>query len=104
GSRMSAGVRGAGLTLRESSDAELLADAVAEQRVLVTNNVIDFERLRRQHADGGQSVPALIYTSDATFGRTRKFIGHMIAALDHACTTDAAKVTGGVYWLQPAPN
>lgn len=87
--------------LRESSDSELLAYAVAEGRALVTNNVIDFERLRRRSADAGEAVPALIYTSDATFPRNRQFIGRLIDALDHACITNAVTSAGGVYWLRP---
>lgn len=89
--------------LRESSDAELLAYAVGEQRALVTNNVVDFERLRREHAAEGKPVPPLIYTSDAGFPRNRRFVGRLIAALDHACATEAVVDTGGVLWLQPDP-
>lgn len=87
--------------LRESSDADLLAYTLADQRALVTNNVIDFERLRRRRADAEEPIPALIYPSDATFPRNRLFMGRLIAALDHACVTDAVTNAGGVYWLQP---
>ncbi|MGH3504739.1 MAG: DUF5615 family PIN-like protein [Nocardioidaceae bacterium] len=87
--------------LRESSDAELLAHALADGRALVTNNVVDFERLRRQHTAAGEPVPPLIYTSDAAFPRDRRFIGRLITALEHAWTSDASATTGGVLWLQP---
>ncbi|MDN5860325.1 MAG: DUF5615 family PIN-like protein [Pseudonocardia sp.] len=90
--------------LRESSDAELFAHAVAVGRVLVTNKVVEFERLRRRHAAADDPVPGLIYTSDATFARDRRFLGRLIAALDHACTTDAVATAGGVLWLQPPPT
>lgn len=53
--------------LRESDDADLLAYALEQRRTLVTNNVVDFERLRRQRDHTGQAVPPLIYTSDAAF-------------------------------------
>lgn len=79
----------ADLDLRENSDAELFAHAVADERVLVTNNVVDFERLRRQRTAAGEPVPALIYTSDAAFPRDRRFLGRLISALEHACATDA---------------
>lgn len=87
--------------LRESSDAELLAHALADDRTVITNNVVDFERLRRHHAAAGEAVPPLIYTSDAAFPRDRRFIGRLISALDHACSSDAIAATGGVLWLQP---
>ncbi|MGH3095162.1 MAG: DUF5615 family PIN-like protein [Streptosporangiales bacterium] len=87
----------AAAALRESSDAELLAHA----RTLVTNNVVDVERLRRHHTVAGEPVPPLIYTSDAAFPRDRRFIGRLISALDHACTSDALATAGSVLWLQP---
>lgn len=86
--------------LRESSDAELFTHALAEGRALVTNNVVDFERLRRQHTAAGDPVPALIYTSDTAFPRDRRFLDRLITALDHAATTDALAASGGVLWLR----
>jgi hypothetical protein len=53
--------------LRALSDLEIFLAALAEDRVLVTNNVPDFERLRRAHEATGNEVPDLIYTSDLTF-------------------------------------
>ncbi len=85
--------------LRETPDAELLGYAVAERRTLVTNNVVDFEPLRRGRADAGEPVPPLIYTSDSSFPRNRRFIGRLIAELDRVCTTDAVTAAGGVLWL-----
>lgn len=84
--------------LRETSDADLLQRAVDEDRTVVTNNVVDFERLRRRRTAAGEPVPPLIYTSDAAFPRNRRFLGRLIAALDESWTTAA----GGVLWLQPA--
>lgn len=89
------------LDWRGTDDAELLALAVAERRVLVTNNVVDFERLRRQHVGTDQPVPPLIYTSDVRFPRDRRFIGRLVDSLDHACTQDLVGAAGGVLWLQP---
>lgn len=88
--------------LRESSDEELLSAAVAAGRALVTNNVVDFERLRRTLLESGSAVPPIIYTSDRTFPRGWKFVGRLIAALDGACANDAVTAAGGVLWLQPA--
>lgn len=89
---------------RESSDADLLRRALDDDRTLVTNNVVDFERLRRQRTENDHPVPPLIYTSDAAFPRDRHFIGRLVGALDHACVTDAVVAAGGVLWLQPAPR
>lgn len=89
--------------LRESSDTELIIHALTAERALVTNNVVDFEHLRRHRTETGEYVPSLIYTSDATFPRDRRFIGRLIiAALEHVCATDATATAGGVLWLQPA--
>ena len=87
--------------LRQRSDADLMAVALAERRALITNNVIDFERLRRGRAADGATVPQLIYTSDATFPRDRRFLRRMIEALDAALKTDAVTQHGGVLWLAP---
>jgi hypothetical protein len=87
--------------LRETSDAVLLQHAVEEDRTLVTNNMVDFERLRRQRSAAGETVPPLIYTSDTAFPRNRRFIGRVITALDRACTSNAIAATGGVLWLHP---
>jgi hypothetical protein len=89
---------------RMSSDADLLRRALDNGRALVTNNVVDFERLRRQRHENDDPVPPLICTSDAVFPRDRRFIGRFVGALDHACVTDAVAVAGGVLWLHPAPQ
>jgi hypothetical protein len=70
-----------------------------ETRTLVTNNVVDFERLRRRRIENG-GVPQLIYTSDSTFPRDRRFVGRLITALDDLCASDAVATSGGVLWLQ----
>lgn len=88
--------------LRQRSDADLMAVAAAESRTLVTNNVTDFERLRRDRAADGSAVPPLIYTSDASFPRDRRFLGRLIEALDAAVKTDAVSQHGGVLWLTPS--
>jgi len=90
--------------MREMSDDDLLGRAVDDGRVLVTNNVVDFERLRRRRAAVNSPVPPLIYTSDSTFPRDRRFTGRLVDALDVACTTEAVAAAGGVLWLPPVPR
>lgn len=89
-------------TLRQRSDAELVSIAVAESRTLVTNNVVDFERLRRGRVADGAPVPPLVYTSDVSFPRNRRFVARIIESLDAALKTDAAARHGGVLWLSPS--
>lgn len=89
-------------TLRQRSDPDLVAIAVAEGRTLVTNNVVDFERLRRGRVAEGAPAPALIYTSDASFPRNRRFVARIVEALDAALKTDAVDSHGGVLWLSPS--
>jgi hypothetical protein len=50
--------------LRSRDDAEVFEAAVREARILVTNNVVDFEILRRRAVADGREVPGLISTSD----------------------------------------
>jgi len=87
--------------LRQRPDSELVRLAVEERRTLVTNNVVDFERLRRERIAEGVEVPALIYTSDAAFPRDRRFIGRLVEALDAALKVDAVTQHGGVLWFAP---
>ncbi|HEY6494417.1 MAG TPA: hypothetical protein VIZ43_14175 [Trebonia sp.] len=73
-----------------------------EGRVIVTNNVPDFESLRRaREAAGERSVPGLIYTSDVAFPRTRAYVARLAAALEAAAAGHEASRRGGVLWLRP---
>jgi len=91
------------IVLSSQDDPVVLDAAVAAGRVLVTNNVVDFERLRTQRTTAGQPVPPLIYTSEAAFPRNRKFIGRLIEALEYAAKHRTVHATGGVLWLTPPP-
>jgi hypothetical protein len=88
-------------SLRESPDSDLLDRALADGRTLVSNDVRDFERLRRARTADGVPVPALIYTSDRSFPRDRDFIGRLVSALAAAAQAEAVTVSGGVRWLSP---
>ena len=59
--------------LRAQSDLEIFEAALLEGRVIVTNNVPNFESLRRARDAVGGAVPGLIYTSDVTFPRTKAY-------------------------------
>lgn len=85
--------------LRALSDLEIFQTALAEERIIVTNNVPDFESLRRAHEAAGNEVPGLIYTCDLTFPRTKA--ARFAAALAAAAAGHETARCGGVLWLRP---
>ncbi|HTU75676.1 MAG TPA: DUF5615 family PIN-like protein [Trebonia sp.] len=87
--------------LRALSDLEIFEAALLENRVIVTNNVADFESLRRSREAFGGGVPGLIYTSDLRFPRARGFLSRLAAALEAAAVGHQASRHGGVLWLSP---
>jgi len=87
--------------LRALSDLEIFQAALAEGRVLVTNNAPDFESLRRAREAAGDEVPGLIYTSDFTFPRTKAYVSRLGAALAAAAADRETARCGGVLWLRP---
>src|ERR1700733_11153640 len=87
--------------LRALSDLEIFQTALTEGRVLVTNNVPDFESLRRAHEAAGNEVPGLIYTSDLTFPRTKEYMSRLGAALAATAARRETARCWGVLWLRP---
>ena len=87
--------------LRALSDVEIFEAALLENLVIATNNVPDFESLRRAREAAGGQVPGLIYTSDLTFPRTRAYVSRLVTALEAAALGHAAGQRGGVLWLRP---
>jgi predicted nuclease of predicted toxin-antitoxin system len=91
----------ADVLLRALSDLEIFEAALLEGRVLVTNNVPDFESLRRARGAAGGEVPGLIYTSDVTFPRAKAYAARLVTALENAASGHEADRCGGVLWLRP---
>lgn len=91
------------VVLSSEDDPVVLEAALAAGRVLVTNDVVDFERLRTERSANDQPVPPLIYTSETAFPRNRKFIGRLLEALEYAASHRLVHTTGGVLWLAPPP-
>jgi Domain of unknown function (DUF5615) len=87
--------------LRALSDLEIFEAALLEGRVIVTNNVPDFENLRRARDAIGGAVPGLIYTSDVTFPRTKAYASQLVTALADAAAGHETASRGGVLWLWP---
>jgi len=90
--------------LRAQSDLEIFDTGPREGRVVVTSNVPDFESLRRAREAFGGEVPALIYTSDLTFPRTKSYVTRLVSALERAASNHEASGYGGVLWLRPDPS
>jgi predicted nuclease of predicted toxin-antitoxin system len=86
--------------LRAQSDLEIFDAGVRDGRVIVTNNVTDFESLRRVREAVGGPVPGLIYTSDITFPRTRAYVSRLTAALAAVAADRETAACGGVLWLR----
>jgi hypothetical protein len=72
-----------------------------EGRVIVTNNVPDFESLRRAREAAGGAIPGLIYTSDFTLPRTKVYVSRPATALAAAAVGHEAARHGGALWLHP---
>ena len=94
----------ADVLLRALSDLEIFDAALLENRVIVTNNVADFESLRRARYAASGPVPGLIYTSDAVFPRTKAYVSRLAAALEVAAAGHVTARRGGVLWLRPPPD
>lgn len=67
--------------LEGSSDEQVMRVAIAERRVLVTNNVRDFAPLVEQFGLRGETHFGVVFTDDVTFPRTRAGIGLLVRAL-----------------------
>jgi predicted nuclease of predicted toxin-antitoxin system len=87
--------------LRAQSDLEIFDSAVRDNRVLVTNNVTDFESLRRAREAAGGPARGLVYTSDVTFPRTKAYLSRLVTALAAAAADRETAACGGVLWLRP---
>ena len=87
--------------LRALSDLEIFETALLEGRVIVTNNVPDFESLRRARDAAGGAIPGLIYTSDVTFPRTKAYVARLVTVLADAAAGRGTARHGGVLWLHP---
>ncbi|MYD65266.1 MAG: hypothetical protein F4X26_04680 [Chloroflexi bacterium] len=86
--------------LRTASDAEILAAAQAEARVVVTQDVGDFRRLAAAEARAGRVYPPLILTDKRSWPRgTRRATGRLVRALDALLRSDMT--IEGEHWLTP---
>lgn len=91
--------RAAGHDLRALTDEQLLDVAVAEERVLVTENVVDFVRLlQRRVADGG-AVAAVVFVLKSSLPRDPPRLGRALAERLAAWADDHPEPFPTAYWL-----
>jgi Domain of unknown function (DUF5615) len=81
------------------SDDQILELAADDQRCLVTENVSDFEPLRRAWNAQGRSHAGLVYSSPRRFPRDRQFTGAIVTALEQMIVTGQVPGPDGVGWL-----
>ena len=82
-------------------DDQILAWAADQHRCLVTENVKDFETLRRRSVAQGISHPGLLYSGPRRFPRDRRFLGALVAALDQLLAAERVPTANEVSWLSP---
>jgi hypothetical protein len=81
-------------------DQQILEWATQHGRCIVTENVKDFEALRRASTAQGRVHAGLVYSNPRRFPRGRRFIGTLVVALDQMITAGQVPGTDEVGWLQ----
>jgi hypothetical protein len=69
------------LAMAGSSDAEVLAAAIADGRALLTENVADFARISAEHVVAGQHHLGVVIALSSRFSRRAVGIGPLVAAI-----------------------
>ena len=84
--------------LRGLPDEVIFAEALAESRAIVTENVVDYRPLASAALRAGRASPTLIFTSNRTYPRAgRRTTGRLVTALDALLAGDDEPA--GEYWL-----
>ena len=86
--------------LRTKSDAVILAAALEENRIVVTEDADDYRDLALIEAREGRAYPAFIVTSNVRWprGRPRTF-GRLVRSLD--ALLSSGETIEGEHWLTP---
>jgi Domain of unknown function (DUF5615) len=81
------------------ADVQILEWATNQRCCLVTENVKDFEVLRRVWTAQGRTHAGLVYSASRRYPRGRRFVGALVAALDRMITSGQVPATNEVAWL-----
>ena len=89
--------------LRRTEDEALLRIAVAQRRVLVTNNVGDFQPISRLWLTSGQDHFGIILTSDRSMPRHLRYAGLYVRALGPILVANPSDdaLFNQIRWLRP---
>lgn len=68
--------------LQAVADREIVRRIAAEQRALVTNDVLDFQLIHNQTLAAGEEHDGLIFTSDSTMPRNKASIPRWVNTLE----------------------
>ncbi len=82
-------------------DEQILEWATEQRRCLVTENVRDYEALRRAAAAQGRARAGLLYCAPRRFPRDRRFLGALVVALDKLIAAGELPGPDDVDWLAP---
>jgi len=79
-------IKGGRPDLEAVADREIVRRISAEQRTLVTNDVLDFHLIHNQMLAAGDEHYGLIFTSDSTMPRNKASIALWVRALEKVLT------------------
>lgn len=86
--------------LRGMSDEDLLAHAAREERLVVTENIVDFAVLAARWASDGRAYAGLIFTNPKRFNRANlAYPGNLLAALRAFLESPPELGRSSTWWL-----
>lgn len=77
--------------LEAVADRDIIRRIAAEQRTLVTNDVLDFQLIHNQMLAAGEEHYGLIFTSDSTMPRNKASIPLWVNTLERVLTEHSAE-------------
>jgi len=84
-------VKGDRPDLEAVADREIVRRIAAEQRTLVTNDVLDFQLIHNQMLAAGEEHHGLIFTSDSTMPRNKASIPLWVKVLEKVLEEHSAE-------------
>jgi predicted nuclease of predicted toxin-antitoxin system len=89
------------LGLAGSSDLEVFAAAIADERTLLTENVADFARISADHLLAGQHHPGVLIALSSRFSRRTAGIDPLVLAIGDVANR---QLTDCLVYLQAPPK